>query len=128
MKRALRLFAVIGTLALQSAACDDGTAPSISLVGAWDLIEFTDAGVAAVTTGTWTFAADSSFTVNGTVTFPGEPTDALVFGGDYVQHGNTVQLTIGVETGAWTITGNSGEIVLTEIEPPPANTIRLRRR
>lgn len=122
-------LAAIAALILSAAACkSDSAAPSISLIGAWDLIGFTDGGVAAATTGTWSFAADSSFSVSGTVTFPGEPTDSLVIAGTYVQYGNSVQLTIGAEAGAWTVTGNTGQIVLTEIEPPPANTISLRRR
>lgn len=120
--------ALIWGLALSSGSCkNDGTAPNISLVGTWDLIGFTDAGVAAVTTGTWSFVADGSFTVRGTVTFPGEPTDSLVVSGNYVQQRSSVQLTIGAQTGAWTITGNSVQVVLTETEPPPANTITLRR-
>ena len=122
-------IALSWALALAGAACtNDGTAPSISLVGAWDFIGFTDAGVAAVTTGTWTFAIDSSLSVNGTVTFPGEPTDSLVVAGTYSQNGNTVQLIIGTGSGDWTITSNGDQIVLTEIEPPPANTVTLRRR
>jgi hypothetical protein len=122
-------IALSWALALAGAACvNDGTAPGISLVGAWDFIGFTDAGVAAVTTGTWTFAIDSSVTVNGTVTFPGEPTDSLVVAGTYSQNGNTVQLIIGTGSGDWTITSNGDQIVLTEIEPPPANTVTLRRR
>ena len=116
-------------LAVAGAACaDDGTSPSVSLAGAWDFVGFTDAGVAAVTTGTWTFAADSSVTVSGTVTFPGEPTDSLDVAGSYSQNGNTVQLIIGTGSGDWTITSNGDQIVLTEIEPPPANTVTLRRR
>ena len=126
----LRALAFIA--AVVSAACGtDGTGPTIPLVGTWDLVGFTDGGVAAVTTGTWTFAADSSFTVTGTVTFPGEPTDSLVISGSYSQHGGRVQLTIGAETATWTLTGGGAQVVLTQVEPPPAppaNTITLRRR
>lgn len=115
-------------LAILVAACSkDSTAPSSSLVGTWDLIEFTDMGVAAVTTGTWVFRTDSTFSVNGTTTFPGEPTDSLVLDGTYVQSGNSVVLTIGVETGNWAITENGDEVTLTQVEPPPANTITLKR-
>lgn len=121
-------LAAIAALLLWLAACSDSAAPTIALVGAWDLIGFTDGGVPATTTGTWSFETDSSFSVSGTVSFPGEPTDSLVIAGTYVQHGNSVQLTIGAQTGAWTVTGHSGEVVLTEVEPPPANTIALRRR
>ena len=127
--RRVRYLALTWVLALALAACNnDGTAPSVSLVGVWDFIGFTDGGVAAVTTGTWTFAIDSSVTVDGTVTFPGEPTDSLDVAGTYLQNGNTVQLIIGTGSGDWTITSNGDQIVLTEIEPAPANTVTLRRR
>jgi len=127
--RRVRYLALTWVLALALAACNnDGTAPSVSLVGVWDFIGFTDGGVAAVTTGTWTFAIDSSVTVDGTVTFPGEPTDSLDVAGTYLQNGTTVQLIIGTGSGDWTITSNGDQIVLTEIEPAPANTVTLRRR
>ena len=127
--RRVRYLALTWVLALALAACNnDQTAPSVSLVGGWDFVGFTDGGVAAVTTGTWTFAIDSSVTVDGTVTFPGEPTDSLDVAGTYLQNGTTVQLIIGTGSGDWTITSNGDQIVLTEIEPPPANTVTLRRR
>ena len=100
----------------------------MSLVGVWDFVGFTDAGVAAVTTGTWTFGTDSSVNASGTVTFPNEPTDSLEVTGTYIQNGNTVHLIIGTGSGDWTMTGNADQIVLTEIEPPPANTVTLRHR
>jgi hypothetical protein len=113
---------------LLGAACATGsTAPGPSLVGTWDLIGFTDMGAAAVTTGTWEFRADGTFSVNGTITFPGEPTESLVTAGTYSRSGNTVVLTIGAQTGNWTLTESGNEVTLTENEPPPANTITLRR-
>lgn len=128
-RRVRRCLALTWVLALALAACNsEGTAPSVSLVGVWDFVGFTDGGVAAVTTGTWTFAIDSSVTAAGTVTFPGELTDSLDVAGTYLQNGNTVQLIIGTGSGDWTITSNADQIVLTEIEPPPANTVSLRRR
>lgn len=121
----LRVAAVVALLA---AACGkDSTAPSTSLVGTWDLIGFTDMGVAAVTSGTWVFRSDHTFSVNGTITFPGEPTDPLVVDGTYVQSGNRVALTIAAQTGNWTLTASGNEVTLTENEPAPANTITLRR-
>ena len=80
-----------------------------------------------MTTGTWSFETDSSVAVEGTVTFPGEPTDSLVATGTYRQDGNTVHLIIGAGSGDWAITGDENLIVLTEVEPPPSNTITLRR-
>jgi hypothetical protein len=113
--------------ALLTACGSDSTGPNTSLVGTWDLIGFTDMGVAAVTTGEWTFRADGSMSVEGTVTFPGEPTDSLVADGTWAQSGVSVTLTISGQTGTWTLTESGNEITLTENEPPPANTIRLRR-
>lgn len=119
---------VVATVALLASACgEDAAAPSPSLVASWDLIGFTDMGVAAVTTGTWVFRANGTFSVNGTITFPGEPTDPLVVDGTYVQNGNTVALTIAAVTTSWTLTTSGNQVTLTENEPPPANTITLRR-
>jgi hypothetical protein len=113
---------------LASACATDSTGPGTSLVATWDLIGFTEMGAAAATTGSWTFRADSTFSVDGTVTFPGEPTDSLVVDGTYVQSGTSVVLTTAGQTGNWTLTASGDEITLTENGPPPANTIRLRRR
>jgi hypothetical protein len=111
------------------AACgSENTGPSTSLVGTWDLVGFTDMGIAAATTGTWTFRSDGTLSVNGTITFPGEPTEPLVAEGSYIQRGESVTLTIGTQTGDWTLTKSGTELTLTEIEPPPANTIVLRER
>ena len=123
MKRALQPI-----LVLALAGCSNGTSPSVSLVGVWDFVGFTDAGAAAVTTGTWSFATDSSVAVRGTVTFPSEPTDSLEVTGTYVQYGTTVHLIIGTGSGDWSITVDGDQVVLTEMEPPPANTVTLRRR
>jgi hypothetical protein len=114
--------------ALLGASCNtDSTAPSTSLIGTWDVVGFTDMGASAVTTGTCAFRSDGTFEVNGTITFPGEPTEPLVIDGSYVQSGSTVVLTIGTETGTWTLTASGNEVTLTANEPLPANTITLRR-
>lgn len=116
----------VAVLLLAAACGTDSTAPSTSLVGTWDFIEFTDMGVTAVTTGTWVFRTDSTLSVNGTITFPSEPTDSLVVDGTYAQSGNRVVLTIAAETGTWTLTASGDVVTLTQIEPPPANTVTLR--
>ena len=117
----------VALIALAGVACSDGTGPPISLVGTWDFIGFSDAGIEAAATGTWTFETNNAFHVRGTITFPGEPTDSLVTSGSYSQQASRVELTIGPDTGSWTITANGTMVVLTEIEPAPANTITLRR-
>jgi len=111
------------------AACGDSTgADSLSLVGTWDLIGFSDAGVEAETTGTLVFSADGTVTLQGTVTFPGEPTDDISGDATYEQTGTTVVLTFGSDTTTWTLSISGNVATLTEVEPPPANTITLRRR
>ena len=118
--------AAAGTLL---AACgSESTAPGPELVGTWDLVGFTDAGVAAVTTGIWIFRSDGTMHVDGTVTFPDEPTEPLVLDGGYIQTGQRVTLTIGAESGAWALVEDGNELTLTQDEPPPANIIVLRRQ
>jgi hypothetical protein len=111
------------------AACSsDTTAPGPELIGTWDLVSFSDMGVAAVTTGTWIFRSDGTMHVEGTVTFPDEPTEPLVLDGGYVQAGQRVTLTIGAENSVWGLVEAGNTLTLTEDEPPPANIIVLRRQ
>ena len=109
-------------------ACSDSTAPGPELVGTWDLVGFTDGGVAAVTTGTWIFRSDGTLHVDGTVMFPDEPTEPLVLDGGYIQTGQRVTLTIGTESADWAMVENGNELTLTQDEPPPSNTVLLRRQ
>ena len=124
----IKAIALLATLAWASVACSDETGPQITLTGTWDFIGFSDAGIDASTTGTWTFETNNAFHVRGTITFPSEPTDSLVVSGSYSQQGSQVELTIGVDTGSWTLSGDGDVVVLTEVEPAPANTITLRRQ
>ena len=109
-------------------ACSDSTAPGPDLVGTWDLVGFSDSGVAAVTTGTWVFRSDGTMHADGTVTFPDEPTEPLALDGGYIQTGQRVTLTIGTESGDWALVEDGNELTLTQDEPPPANTVVLRRQ
>jgi hypothetical protein len=118
--------AVIG--ALLGACATDNAGPSLSLVGTWDLVGYTDMGVAAATTGTWIFRSDGTMSVNGTITFPGEATEPLISDGSYVQSGQSVTLTIGTQSGSWSLVESGNELTLTADGPPPANTIVLRRQ
>lgn len=116
-------------VALLAGACGtDSTAPGTSLVGTWDLVGFTDAGVAALTTGTWIFSGDRTFRVRGTITFSGEPTDSLVVDGTYFQSGARVMLASAGQSSTWTLAASGEERTLTQQAPLPANTITLRRR
>ncbi len=80
--------------ALTTVACgeEDGAPNAVSLVGTWDWIGFTDSGLAATVTGTMVFRTDGTYTVDGTITFPEEPTDELVASGTYVQSGDNVAI------------------------------------
>lgn len=123
MKYSVPLFA----LALIVAACGDATTPSDALPGTWDLIGFSDDGIAAQTTGTVEFGTDGTFEVDGTITFQGEPTEQLVLTGSWSADAAAVTLTTTDGTGVWTMEFSGNEVLLTLDETPPANTIRLRR-
>jgi hypothetical protein len=120
-------FGVALTAACSSGSSEPSGSTSLSIAGTWDLVGFSDAGVAAVTTGTWISRVDGTFGVAGTVTYPDEPTDSLVIDGTYVQTGTSVALTVDAETTNWKVAGSSNQVTLTLSGPPPANTITLRR-
>ena len=81
MRRLAHKLVAVLTAALVSsglAACGDSTgADSMSLVGTWDFIGFTDAGVAAQTTGTMVFRADGTVTVRRMPCSPAEMLEAV---------------------------------------------------
>ena len=111
-----------------AAACGDGgTEPdTLSLVGTWDWVGFSDAGVAAVCTGTVVFRTDHTLSFNGTITWPEETTDPAVEDGSYSQSGNSLTMTFDGETSTWLITEQGEQITLTGDGPAPATTITLR--
>lgn len=129
MKRFLQLTLGLTLLSGLVAFCDDTSGPeAFSIVGTWDLIGFSDAGMEAETTGTWIFLADGTHSVDGTVTFPGEPVDSIAGNGTYEQMGTTLEFTLGAETGSWTVEASRDTATLTEVGPPPPNTITLQRQ
>jgi hypothetical protein len=119
---------VAATVVLASAACKDSTDPAPSLVGTWDLIGFSDGGISGTTTGTIVFRTNGTFSANGTVTFPGEPTDQLLVDGTYSQSDFTVTLTSAMESAQWSMTVDDDEITLTEIGGQATSVIKLRRQ
>lgn len=106
-------------------ACSDNNAPTPSIVGTWALLGFTDHGIAGATTGTATFRPDDSFEVIGTVTYPGEPTDALHVAGTYTTRGTTISLTTAEGSGDWDMLWTGSQFILTLQGPPPTNRIVL---
>lgn len=115
-------------LAFGAIATVDAAVLDHSLIGSWDLIGFSDGGVGAVTTGTAVFGADHTFSVVGTITFPSEPTDSISVSGTYEQTGDSVVITIEQTPSTWTLLFTDPNVVITEVEPPPANTITLKRQ
>jgi hypothetical protein len=118
-------------LGFLSAACGDtdGTGPSQSLIGRWDFIGFSDNNVEATTTGTMEFRSNGTVSLVGTVTYPGEPLDSVVVHGTWQQTENTILLTFSPDPAtAWTPAFTGDVLLLTAVEPPPQNTIRLRRQ
>jgi hypothetical protein len=124
-----RTLAAMALLAWVSAGCGDdptgGDTPS--LVGSWNLIGFTDGGVAASATGTMVFQPNGTYTMQGQITFPGEPPDAIDTSGNYRQVGDAVELIAGGDTSTWDLQFSGDRVTLTEREPAPANVITLRR-
>jgi hypothetical protein len=92
------------------------------------MVGFSENGIAAVTTGIAEFRSDGTFAIAGTVTFPGGPTDSVGVDGTYRQTGAQMEMTVGTQTGTWNLTFAGNQVVLTLVEPPPPNTITLRRR
>ena len=79
------------TASAMSACGDDPVGPEVpTIVGTWDLIGFSDAGVEAQTSGSWTFRSDRTHSFEGTVTFPDEPPENISGVGTYEQTGTTL--------------------------------------
>jgi hypothetical protein len=110
-----------------SAACGDGSGPSHALIGTWELASYSDHGVLGVTTGTMVFQSDGSFEVQGTVTYPGEPSDSLNVVGTWTLGLRQIRLTTGGESAVWSMVWQGEELTLTLEGPLPTNVIVLRR-
>lgn len=121
-----RMYTALAAVALLPLACG-GTAPEQSILGVWALESFTDNGVVGATTGTVTFNDDGTWSVVGTVTYPGEPTDSLVVNGTYSLAGDKLTLTIGDTTGVWAITWGSLHVTLVLQPPDQPNVMELGR-
>lgn len=114
-------------LVLGLAACNDSTGPSGDITGSWELVGYTDAGIPAITTGTAIFRGNGTFTIDGTVTFPGEPADQILVSGTWSILGNIVILNTGGQSGRWALTASRDGIVLTLEGSQPPTTMTLRR-
>jgi len=126
--RSVYLLSVFVLVVLASCGGDDSTRPSLTLVGTWDLVGYSDHGVLGATTGSSTFRDDSTFFILGTVTYPGEPVDSLDVSGTYQVAAMTVILTTSDGTGAWSLVFSGDQCVLTLIGSDPPTTMTLKRR
>ena len=129
MRRLINSLGVALCLSTAAVGCGDenGSEPAASMVGTWDFIGFSDDGIEATTTGTAIFKADGSVSIHGTVTYPGQATEALDAEGTYQQTGTSLVMQFDGDPSTWEITQSGNEVLLTGDEAPPANTMRLRR-
>lgn len=118
-------MSVLGLLALMG--CNDSTGPNDDLTGHWELIGYSDAGVAGITTGGAVFRANGTFDIDGTVTYPSEPTEPIQVSGTWSIQGNIVTLDTGSESGRWVRSVVQGNTLLTLEGSQPPTTITLRR-
>ena len=86
-------------MSLVSCDGENSLTPAQKLMGTWDIMGYSDHGIAGATTGSATFGDDGTFAVLGTVTYPGEPVDSLDVSGTYQVSWMTVTLTTPDGTG-----------------------------
>ena len=111
-------------LAVSFAACGDQTTTGDQLVGTWSLAAYDDHGTPGVTTGTWSFWPDATFTLLGTITYPDEPTDSLDVIGTWMEQGPaTIAMTVGDGTTVWDVSVIPDTAVL--ILPDAEGAVRI---
>ena len=125
MRRSLGILALMLCL---SSCGSDSTAPPPGLEGSWNLIGYSDHGVSGATTGTAQFETDGTFSIEGTVTYPGEPTDPVAASGTYNVEGNDVVWTVQSETSTWSMAFTGDRLVLSLAGSAPPTTITLQRQ
>ena len=108
-------------------ACSDSTGPADQLQGSWELVGYSDAGTPGATTGTAVFHGNGTFSIVGTVTYPGEPTDDLSVTGTWSAQGDEVILTTGGITDRWVVAAGANRVVLTLKGSQPPTTMTLSR-
>lgn len=116
---------LVGLFVLDGCGDDD---PGATLLGTWDLIAYSEHGVAATVSGSAVFGGGGEFTITGEITYPGEPLDTLRVSGTWSMQGDRATLTTSEDTGEWVVTFTGEEATLTLAGPAPTNVIQLRRR
>ena len=101
--------------------------PERSLVGTWDVIGLQLGSIeAVVTTGTWEFKEDGTYSVNLYVELPDGPIDQLIQDGVYVSDGETVAFD-GSDF-HWQLIWDGDLVILDNGQPmPDTTTFTLRR-
>jgi hypothetical protein len=109
-------------------ACGGGpTQPAPTLLGAWDLVGYSDAGTPAMASGTADFQQDGTFVMNGTITFPGEPPGPIAISGTFELREDQVDLLTPSRRGTWTLRFIGDEVSLTLEGSVSPTAIMLRR-
>jgi hypothetical protein len=99
--------------------------PALTLEGTWDLVGFTDHGVAGAATGSAAFDAGGEFEFDGEVTHPGDPAESFTMSGAWSRTGDRVTLTTLTDSSEWTVRYVSGQATLTLAGDEPTDVIRL---
>jgi hypothetical protein len=128
MTRSALLIGLLALLAFSSCGDHGTTIIPRTLQGLWDLVGYSDHGVSGVTTGTADFLDNGTFSILGTVTFPGEPTDTLEVYGTYDVNANIVTLTTTEGSGDWSMAFSGDKVVLTLLGSDPATRMTLKKR
>ncbi len=126
--RSALLTGVLGLLILSSCGDHGTTVIPRTLGGSWDLVGYSDHGVSGATTGIASFENNSTFSILGTVTYPGEPTDTLEVYGTYEVNENIVTLTTTEGSGDWAMAFSGDRVVLTLLGSDPATSMTLKKR
>ena len=108
-------------------ACTDSSGPGDDLVGSWQLVGYSDAGVPATASGDAIFRSVGTFSIEGTLTFPGEPAESIEVSGTWSVEGDIVTLRTGNTSGRWAFSLSGSDVTLTLEGSQPPTTITLRR-
>lgn len=128
MHRGSRLLAAISLVVAAGCGDDNGVGPAADLTGTWDLIGYSDHGVAATASGTVVFGEDGVFSVVGSLTYPGEAPELLDVSGTWSPTPTGVLLYTSTGSDEWTVETAGLLATLTRIEPEPQDVMQLYRR
>jgi hypothetical protein len=128
MIRAILVAGAFALVCLASCNGEDSTGPKPSIMGTWDIVGYSDHGVAGVTTGSGTFRNDRTYALLGTVTYPEEPADSLKMSGSYLVVASTLTLQAADSTGLWNMVFSGNGVILTLRGSSPPTSMTLRKQ